>query len=75
MKQMCLWRGGEGGGGFPCYFYDPMDITNLISGSSAFSKPRLNTWKLEVYIMLKPSLEDFEHNLTSMGDEFNYSVA
>ena len=55
MKQMCLWRGGEGGGGFPCYFYDPMDITNLISGSSAFSKSSLYIWKFLVYILMKPA--------------------
>ena len=53
---------------FPCFFYDPESVGNLISGSSAFSKPSLDVWKLSVHIMPKPSLEDFENNLTSMGD-------
>ena len=54
---------------FPCFLYNPVNIGNLISGSSSFSKISLNIWKFSVHIMLKPSLEDFEHNLTSMGDE------
>ena len=54
---------------FPCFLYDPANVDNLISGSSAFSKSSLNNWTFSVHIMLKPSLEDFEHNLTSMGDE------
>ena len=49
-----------------CFFYDPMDVVNLISGSSAFSKSRLNIWKFSVHVLLKPSLENFEHYLTSM---------
>ena len=48
-----------------CFFYDPMDIGNLISVSSAFSKSSL-IWEFSVHILLKPSLEDFEHNLASM---------
>ena len=44
-----------------CYFDDPVDVGNLISGSSAFSKTNLNIWKLMVHILLKPSLENFEH--------------
>ena len=44
----------------PCFFYDPMDVGNLISGSSAFLKSSLNIWKFSVHILLKPSLEDFE---------------
>ena len=43
-----------------------MDVSNLISGSSAFPKSRLNIWTFLVYILLKPSLKDFEHNLASM---------
>ena len=43
------------------FFYDPMDVGNLISGSSAFSKSSLNIWKLTVDIQLKPGLENFEH--------------
>ena len=56
---------------FPCFLCDPANVGNLVSGSSAFSKPSLNIWKFSVHVMLKPSLEDFEHNLTSMGDECN----
>ena len=41
---------------FSCFFYDPMDVSNLISGPSAFSKSSLN-WKFSVYVLLKPSLE------------------
>ena len=44
-----------------CFFDDPMDVGNLISGSSAFSKSRLNSWKFMVHILLKPGLETFEH--------------
>ena len=49
-----------------CFFDDPVDIGNLISGSSAFSKSRLNIRKFTVHILLKPGLENFEHNLASM---------
>ena len=52
----------------PCFFDDAANVGNLISGSSAFSKPSLDVWKLSVHIMPKPSLEDFENNLTNMGD-------
>ena len=51
---------------FSCLFYDPMDVGNLISGSSAFSKSSLNIWKFSVHVLLKPSLEDFEHYFASM---------
>jgi len=44
-----------------CFFDDPMDVGNLISGSSAFSKFNLNIWKFRVHILLKPGLENFEH--------------
>ena len=56
---------------FPCFVYDSVNIGNLISGSSAFSKPSLDIWKFLVHIMLKPSMQDFKHDLTSMGDECN----
>ena len=46
---------------FPCFFYDLMDVSNLISCSSAFSKSSLYIWEFLVHILLKPSLEDFEH--------------
>ena len=44
---------------FLCFFYDPTDVGNLISGSSAFSKSSLNIWKFSVHILLKPGLENF----------------
>ena len=46
--------------------YDPMDVGNLISGSSAFSKPSSYIWNFSVHTLLKPSLKDFEHYLASM---------
>ena len=49
-----------------CFFNDPMDVGNLISGSSAFSKTSLNIWKFTVHVLLKPGLENFEHYFTSM---------
>ena len=52
-----------------CFFYDPTDVGNLISGSSAFSKTSLNIRKFTVHILLKPGLENVEHYFTSMGDE------
>ena len=51
---------------FSCFFYDPVDVGNLISGSSAFSKTRLNIWKLMVHVLLKPGLENFEHYFPSV---------
>ena len=45
---------------FPCFFYDPSDVGNLISGSSAFSKTSFNIWKFMVHVLLKPSLENFD---------------
>ena len=49
-----------------CFFDDPMDVVNLISGSSVFSKSSLNIWKLMVHILLKPHLENFEHYFASV---------
>ena len=49
-----------------CFFDDPKDVGNLISGSSAFSKTSLNIWKFTVHILLKPGLENFEPYFTSM---------
>ena len=51
---------------FSCFFYDPTDVGNLISGSSAFSKSSLNIWKFLVHVPLKPHLENFEHYFASM---------
>ena len=49
------------------YFFDnPMDVSNLISGSSAFSKSSLNIWKFMVQVLLKPGLENLEHYFTSV---------
>ena len=49
-----------------CFFDDPDDVGNLISGSSAFSKTNLNIWKFMVHVFLKPGLENFEHHFASM---------
>ena len=49
-----------------CFFDNPVDVGNLISGSSAFSKTSLNIWKFTVHILLKPGLENFEHYFTGM---------
>ena len=48
------------------FFYDPTDVGNLISGSSAFSKSSLNVWKFMIHVLLKPGLENFEHYFASM---------
>ena len=48
------------------FFNDPIDVGNLISGSSAFSKSSLNTWKFLVQVLLKPGLENFEDYFTSV---------
>ena len=49
-----------------CFFDDPTDVGNLISGSSAFSKSSFNIWKFRVHLLLKPGLENFEHCFASM---------
>ena len=49
-----------------CFFHDPEDVGNSISGSSAFSKTSLNIRKFTVHVLLKPGLENFEHYFTSM---------
>ena len=59
---------------FSCFFNDPMDVGNLISGSSAFSKSNLNIWKFSVHVLLNPCLENFEHYFASMWDEYNCVV-
>ena len=60
---------------FPCFPHDPTSAGNLISGSSAFSKPSLHIWKFSVDILLKPSLKDFEHYLANMWNEYQCTVA
>ena len=57
-----------------CFFVDPANVGNLISGSSAFSKSSLNIWKFMVHVQLKPGLENFEHYFASVWDEFNCAV-
>ena len=52
---------------FPSFLYDPVSVGNLISDSSSFSKPDLDIWQFLVHIMLKPSMQDCMHDLTSMG--------
>ena len=49
-----------------CFFNDPIDVGNLISGSSAFSKSSLSIWKFLVHVPFKPGLENFEHYFASM---------
>jgi len=46
---------------FSCFFDDPTDVDNLISGFSAFSKSSLNIWTFTVHVLLKPGLENFEN--------------
>ena len=60
--------------GFSSFFYDPTDVGNLISGSSAFCKPSLSIWKFSVHILVKPSFKDFEHNFPNMWNECNCMV-
>ena len=57
-----------------CFFYDPTDVGNLISDSSAFSKSSLNNWKFLAHVLLKPLLENFEHYFASMWDVCNFAV-
>ena len=57
-----------------CFFHDPEDVGNLISGSSAFSKTSLNIWKFMVHTLLKPHLENFEHYFASVWDGCNRAV-
>ena len=49
-----------------CFFDDPKDVGNLISGSSDFSKSNLNIWKLMVHVLLKPEFENFDHYFASV---------
>ena len=56
---------------FPGFLYDPVNVSNLIFGFSAFSKPNLDIWKFLIFITLKNSMQDFKYNLANMGDECN----
>ena len=57
-----------------CFFHDPAEVGNLISGFSAFSKSSLHIWKFTFRVLLKPVLENFEHYFTSMWDECKYCL-
>ena len=57
-----------------CFLDDPADVGNMISGSSAFSKSSLNSWKFTVHVLLKPGLENFEHYFASVLDECSCAV-
>ena len=59
---------------FPSFLHDPANVGNLISGSSAFFKLSLDIWKFLVCVMLKPGMQDFKHDLISMGDECSYPL-
>ena len=59
---------------FSCFLCDPTGVGNLIRASSAFSKSSLNIWKFSVHVLLKPSVENFEHYFTSVWDECNCVV-
>ena len=54
---------------FSCFFYDPVNVGNLMSGSSAFSKSSLNIWNFSVHVPLKPILENFQHYFAGVWDE------
>ena len=57
-----------------CFFDDPVDVGNLISGASAFSKSSLNIWKFTVHVLLNPGLENLGHYFASVWDECNCVV-
>ena len=59
---------------FSFFFYDPLDVGNLIFHSSAFSPTRFYIWKFSVHELLKPNLEDFEHYFISLWNECNSAV-
>ena len=68
------WSGSRCLCKFSCFFYDPTDVGDLISGSSAFSKSSLNIWKFLVHVLLKPSMENIEHYFASVWNECNCAV-
>ena len=59
---------------FPCFLYDPINVGNLIFGSSAFSKSSLYIWEFSVHILFKSRLEDSEYDLASLWNECNCAV-
>ena len=58
-----------------CFFDDPADVDNLISGSSAFSKTSLNIWESTVHVLLKPGLKNLEHYFTLLACEMSGSLS
>ena len=58
----------------PCFFYDPVDVSNFISSSFAFSKSSFYTWKFSAHVLLKSSLKDFEHYLASVWNDHSCIV-
>ena len=56
---------------FPSFLYDSANVGNLISGSSVCSKPSLDIWKFLAHVMMKPTMQDFKHDLTGVGAECN----
>ena len=59
---------------FSCFFCDPADVGNLISGSCPFSRSNLYIWKFLVHVPLKPNLKDFEHDFASIRNEHNCAI-
>ena len=59
---------------FPWFFYDPVDVGNMISCSSDFARFSLYIWKFLVHVLLKSDLENFEQYFVTIGDEFNCVV-
>ena len=59
---------------FSCFFYESVDVDNLSSSSSVFSKSSLYIWKFLVHVLLKPSWKDFEDYLVSMSNERDCAV-
>ena len=59
---------------FPCFFYDPIDVGNLITGSSPFLNQACTSGNFLVHVLLKPSLKNFDHNVANMRNEHNCGV-
>ena len=74
VKGFSQWSRSRCFSGISCFFYDPMDVGNLIPGSYAFSKSSLNIWNFTVHVLLKPGLKNFEHYFTSVWDECNCAI-
>ena len=59
---------------FPCFLFDSVDVGNLITGSSAFSKPSFYIWSFSAHVLLKPGVKNFECKLTSMWNKWNCTI-